>query len=59
MSIDIEKIREDFKRAAARPSIGDMVRSAELSDVVFFLRQEAHDFRRYTSPHVRNLKEID
>lgn len=59
MSIYFDKMREDFKRAATRPSIGDMVRSAELSDVVFFLRQEAHNFRCDTSPHVRNLKPID
>lgn len=50
---------EGFERAAKRPTIGDRIRSAELPDIAFFLRQEAHSFRRDAAPHVRNLKPID
>ena len=50
---------EDYKRAATPPTIGDRIRNAELSDLVFFLRQESHNFRRDTTPNVRNLQPID
>ena len=50
---------QELKDAATRPSIGERMRSAELPDIAFFLRQEAQTFRRDTSPNIRNLQPID
>lgn len=59
MTVPSQDQIDAFKEAFKKPSLSEWMRNARLLDIAWFLKSQASDFKRDSSPHVRNIQPLD